>query len=296
MAQKIRKAVFPVAGQGTRFLPATKVVPKEMLPIVDKPLIQYAVEEAKEAGIEEFIFVDSRGKTMIANHFDYNPELEDALLAKGKYELLKKVQDSTLASGSAAFTRQEKALGLGHAIWCARKLIGDEPFAVLLPDDLFFYSPNCLKQLVEEYENTGGYLLAVHDIPIQDTDKYGILKIKKDDGLTVTAESLVEKPKPELSPSNVAVAGRYILSPMIFEALDKKAVGSGGEIQLTDAITSSLDKVTCTGLRFKGKRFDCGNMEGWLEANLYVGLQREDSRDLLRDYLSKLGFDYVGEP
>ncbi|MBR7159348.1 MAG: UTP--glucose-1-phosphate uridylyltransferase GalU [Alphaproteobacteria bacterium] len=290
MAAKVRKAVFPVAGQGTRFLPATKVVPKEMLPIVDKPLIQYAVEEAKEAGIEEFIFVDSRGKTMIANHFDYNPELEDALFAKGKHELLKKVQESTLPSGLAAYTRQEKALGLGHAIWCARKFIANEPFAVLLPDDLFFYTPNCLKQLVDEYERTGGYLLAVHDIPVEDTNKYGVLKIAKDDGLTVTAEILVEKPKPEEAPSNVAVAGRYILSPEIFEALEKKAIGSGGEIQLTDAITSSLGKVTCTGLRFKGKRFDCGTMEGWLEANLYVGLQREDSRDLLTAYLEKLGF------
>lgn len=291
MVVKIRKAVFPVAGQGTRFLPATKVVPKELLPIIDKPLIQYAVEEAKEAGIEEFIFVDSRGKSIIANHFDANPELEDILLAKGKYELLQTVQESTIPPGCAVYSRQEKALGLGHAIWCARKLIENQPFAVLLPDDLFFYSPNCLKQLVDEYERFGGHMLAVHDVPIQDTEKYGILKITKDNGLTVIADTLVEKPKPIDAPSNVAIAGRYILSPVIFEALDKKIIGTGGEIQLTDAITATLDKVTCTGVRFKGKRFDCGSVNGWLQANIYLGLQREDINDFLLKYLQKLGFN-----
>jgi len=288
--QKITKAVFPVAGLGTRFLPATKAIPKEMIPIIDKPLIQYAVEEAIEAGITEFIFITSKGKVAITNHFDYMPELEDILSLKGKTKELEAVRNCTLPAGQMMSTRQSEALGLGHAVWCAKNFVGDEPFAVLLPDDLFFNTPNCLKQLVDRYFEVGGNLAAVTDVERKDTSRYGILKIKKDDGALVSASDLVEKPTPESAPSNVAILGRYILSPTIFSALDKQIIGSGGEIQLTDALTATMDKTPFTGVRFIGEHFDCGSMEGWLKANIYMGLELPETRDLITNYIKEKGF------
>lgn len=290
MSKKIKKAVFPVAGLGTRFLPATKAIPKEMLPIVDKPLIQYAVEEAKEAGIEEFIFITSRGKVSILNHFDYIPELEDSLIQSGKQGLLDKVRESSIPAGQMLSTRQEKALGLGHAIWCAKRFIGDEPFAVLLPDDIYFNTPNCLQQLVDVYETTGGHIVAIEDVPREETHRYGVLKVIDDNGSTVTASDLVEKPQPENTPSNIAITGRYILDPSVFNELDKKLKGAGGEIQLTEAIAKTLSKISFTGVRIEGEHFDCGNMQGWLEANIYASMHREDTKSLLTEYLLKHGF------
>jgi len=289
MTSPIRKAVFPVAGLGTRFLPATKAVPKEMLPVVDKPLIQYVVEEARAAGCEEFIFVTSRGKGAIEDHFDLNPELHNALTAGGKQEALRIVETTRLAPGQVSFTRQQEPLGLGHAVWCARHLVGDEPFAVILPDDLVMAEIPCLKQMVEAYAQVGGNLVAVEEVPKEHTDRYGILDIAEDDGRLVRAKGLVEKPKPADAPSNLSIIGRYILDPAVFHQLDRQERGAGGEIQLTDAMARTIGPIPFHGLRFEGVRFDCGSKAGFLEATVAYAMQRPDLGDAMAEILERYG-------
>ncbi|MCB1562667.1 MAG: UTP--glucose-1-phosphate uridylyltransferase GalU [Alphaproteobacteria bacterium] len=269
----VRKAVFPVAGMGTRFLPATKVMPKEMLPLVDRPLIQHAFEEAREAGIEEFIFVTGRSKEMLEEHFDYQPELEQALEARGKHDMLRKVRTSEMPEGKLYLTRQARALGLGHAIWCARKLVGNEPFAIMLPDDVVLSRRGCLSQMVEAYNETGGNLVAVMDVPRAETNKYGILDVEKDDGKIAVIKGLVEKPAPEEAPSTLSIIGRYILQPEIFEKLAAFEKGAGGEIQLTDAMAKLLGSQPFHGLRFEGRRYDCGSRLGFIEANIAFSMR-----------------------
>lgn len=272
----VRKAVFPVAGLGTRFLPATKVMPKEMLPINDRPLIQHVFEEAREAGIEEFIFVTGRYKDMLIEHFDYQPELMATLEARGKTDLVQKVKDSEMPAGKLFTTRQPKALGLGHAVWCAKKLVGNEPFAVLLPDDIIRHPQGCLKQMMDTYAAQGGNVVAVKDVPRDQTNKYGILDIKSDDGKTVSVKGLVEKPSPDKAPSTLCIIGRYILQPEVFEYLDAFEKGAGNEIQLTDAMAKLLGRQPFHGLRFEGDHYDCGSRLGFIEANLAYGLADSD--------------------
>jgi UTP--glucose-1-phosphate uridylyltransferase len=276
---RVRKAVFPVGGLGTRFLPATKAMPKEMLPIVDKPLIQYAVEEAKAAGITEFIFVTGRGKTAIEDHFDYSFELETVLAARGRKKELALVRSFLPDPGQVAYTRQLEPLGLGHAVWCARELVGDEPFAILLADDLVLAKTPCLKQLVQVHEKTQGNVVAVIDVPRDQTNRYGIIDIGKDDGTLAEVKGLVEKPKPADAPSTLSIIGRYILGPEVFDHLGKGVKGAGGEIQLTDAMAQMIGKTPFHGLRFEGRRFDCGDKAGFVEAQIAFALAREDLRD-----------------
>ncbi|HEY1299056.1 MAG TPA: UTP--glucose-1-phosphate uridylyltransferase GalU, partial [Stellaceae bacterium] len=272
MHKRIRKAVFPVAGLGTRFLPATKAMPKEMLPIVDKPLIQYAVEEAKAAGIEQFFFVTGRSKSAIDDHFDRAFELEATLRERGKTELIDELYALLPDPGQIAYTRQQTPLGLGHAVWCARALVGDEPFAVLLADDLMLCETPCLAQMVEAYGETGGNLAAVIEVPRAHTGRYGVLDIVTDDGRLVRARGVVEKPDPEEAPSTSTIIGRYIIQPEVFAHLERGEAGSGGEIQLTDALARLIDDgQPFHGLRFEGRRFDCGDKLGYLEANLALG-------------------------
>ncbi len=274
MAHKpVRKAVFPVAGLGTRFLPATKVMPKEMLPINDRPLIQHVFEEAREAGIEEFIFITGRYKEMLEQHFDFQPELEDVLESRGKTDMLEKVRNSEIPAGRLFLTRQPRPLGLGHAVWCARKLIGNEPFAVLLPDDIVRHPKGCLGQMVDAYEKHGGNVIAVKDVPKEDTSKYGILDIASDDGKHVKVKGLVEKPRPEKAPSTLSIIGRYILQPEVFDHLSAFETGAGGEIQLTNAMAKLIGKQAFHGLRFDGDHFDCGSRTGFLEANIAFMMQ-----------------------
>jgi len=286
MTQKIRKAVFPVGGLGTRFLPATKAMPKEMLPIVDKPLIQYAVEEAQAAGVEEFIFVTGRGKAAIEDHFDHSWELEESLSSRGKAELLDTVRSWIPKAGAVAYTRQQEPLGLGHAVWCARRLVGDEPFAVLLADDLILAKTPCLKQMAQVHEETGGNVVAVMDVPREHTQRYGVLDVGRDDGRLAEVRGLVEKPAPENAPSTLSVIGRYILLPEVFQHLDRMERGAGGEIQLTDAMAKLIGRNPFHGLRFEGTRFDCGDKLGFLQATVAFGLERPDLRDGLRRYLN----------
>ena len=278
MAKKIRTAVFPVAGLGTRFLPATKSMPKEMLPLVDRPLIQYAVDEARAAGITEFIFVTARGKSTLEDYFDSAPSLERELEAKGKSDLLAEVRNSTMPSGSIAYIRQQEALGLGHAVWCARRLIGDRPFAVILPDDVIAGDTPCLQQMVEAYEAAGGgCMVAAMDVPDAQVSNYGVLKVAEDMGDLVRAAGLVEKPAPEDAPSNVAVIGRYILTAEVLKSLGKMKEGAGGEIQLTDAIAAQVGAgVPVHGYRFRGHRYDCGSKAGFLRATVAFALARPD--------------------
>ncbi len=287
MIKPVRKAVFPVAGQGTSFLPATKAMPKEMLPVVEKPLIQYAVEEAREAGIEEFIFVTGRAKSAIEDHFDHSYELEHSLEERGKDEILKSIREIIPEAGQVSYTRQQKPLGLGHAVWCARYHINDEPFAVLLADDLILAKPGCLKQMMETYQEVGGNLVAVEDVPQEHTDRYGILDVIEDNGKIASARGLVEKPKPADAPSTLSIIGRYILQPEVFDQLDRQEKGAGGEIQLTDAMARTIGDVPFHGLRFEGNRYDCGNQLGFLEANLAFSLDRDDMRDGIQKMLKK---------
>jgi len=272
----VRNAVFTVAGLGTRFLPATKVMPKEMLPINDRPLIQHVYEEAREAGIEEFIFVTGRYKEMLEEHFDFQPELEQTLESRGKEDMLRKVRDSEIPAGKLFLTRQPKPLGLGHAVWCAAKLVGDEPFAILLPDDIVNYEKGCLGQMIDTYNQHGGNIVAVKDVPRAETSKYGILDIEKEMGDTVSIKGLVEKPKPEDAPSTLSIIGRYILQPEIFNHLSAFEKGAGNEIQLTDAMAKLLGKQPFHGLRFKGQHFDCGGRLGFIAANLAYGLKDKE--------------------
>ena len=270
----VRKAVFPVAGLGTRFLPATKVMPKEMLPINDRPLIQHVFEEAREAGIEEFIFVTGRHKTLLEEHFDYQPELEQTLEARGKTDMLEKVRDSEMPAGSLFLTRQPKPLGLGHAIWCAKKLVGREPFAVLLPDVLIHAETGCLKQMVDVYSEHGGNVIAVEDVPREETFKYGIVDTGGiEDALAMPVEGLVEKPKLDKAPSTLSVIGRYILQPEVFDHLAAFETGAGGEIQLTDAMAKLIGNQAFTAMRFSGKSYDSGSRIGFIRANMAYALQ-----------------------
>ncbi len=276
MPQAVRKAIFPVGGLGTRFLPATKAMPKEMLPIVDKPLIQYAVEEAQAAGIEDFIFVTGRGKHAIEDHFDVSFELDTMLRERGKNDMLSAIRSWMPSPGQISYTRQMEPLGLGHAVWCARHLIGDEPFAVLLADDLVLSQTACLKQMVDVHGEIGGSVVAVVDVPREHTDRYGILDVGNDNGRLASVTGLVEKPKPEDAPSTLSIIGRYILQPEVFDHLDKQEKGAGGEIQLTDAMAATLGTNPFHGLRFEGRRFDCGDKAGFLEATIAFALSRED--------------------
>jgi len=283
MKKPVRKAVFPVGGLGTRFLPATKAMPKEMLPVVDKPLIQHAVEEARSAGIEEFIFVTGRQKTALEDHFDLSYELDATLRQRDKKAELEILAAGLPEAGKVAYTRQQQPLGLGHAVWCARHLVGNEPFAVMLPDDLILADTPCLKQMVEVYDKTGGNVVAVMDVPREHTQRYGILDVASDDGRLATVKGLVEKPKPEAAPSTLSIIGRYILQPEIFDHLAKIGRGAGGEIQLTDGLARLIggDR-PFHGLRFAGRRFDCGDKIGWLEANLAFAMARPDMAPALR--------------
>lgn len=284
--KKVTKAVFPVAGMGTRFLPATKSVPKEILSLVDRPLVQYAIDEARAAGIEEFIFVTSRGKTALEDYFDVSPTLEASLRASGKDELLEILNSTNMDDGRIAYVRQHRALGLGHAVWCARRLIGDEPFAVMLPDDVITGDVPCLQQMVQAYEETGGNIVAAMEVPVEATKSYGILDVSEDNGSTVRVKGMVEKPKTN-PPSNLAVIGRYILTPSVLDTLDKKETGAGGEIQLTDAIAKEIEtKNNVYGFRFKGQRYDCGSKAGFLQATVAFGLARDDLREEFSQFLT----------
>jgi UTP--glucose-1-phosphate uridylyltransferase len=283
----IRKAVFPVAGLGTRMLPATKALPKEMLPVVDRPLIQYAFEEARAAGIEQFVFVTGRGKSLIEDHFDRAYELDDVLTRKGKAAELEAVSSWLPAPGELAYTRQPEALGLGHAVWCARHLVGDEPFAVILVDDLILGAEPCLKQMVDAFAETRGNLVAVEEVPHEQTDRYGVLDPVRDDGRLVEIKGLVEKPEPNEAPSRLAVIGRYVLLPEVFEHLSLQRKGAGGEIQLTDAMARMIGSTPFHGLRFTGRRFDCGSKLGYLEATIACALEREDLRRGVREILER---------
>jgi UTP--glucose-1-phosphate uridylyltransferase len=284
----IRKAVFPVGGLGSRFLPATKSMPKEMLPVVDKPLIQYAVEEAQAAGIEEFIFVTGRGKSAIEDHFDFSYELERSLHEAGKEDLLQLLAGCRLAPGQVAYTRQQQPLGLGHAVWCAKNLIGDEPFAVLLADDLIQAETPVLAQMVAAQDVAGGNMVAVMSVAAEETAKYGVIDPGQVDGNKIAVNGLVEKPEPAQAPSNFAVIGRYILQPEVFDHLERHETGSGGEIQLTDAMAKMIGQTPFTGFEFEGQRFDCGNKLGFLQATVAFGLARPELRDAFKDYLDQL--------
>ena len=289
MKRRVTKAIFPVAGLGTRFLPATKSIPKEIMTLVDRPLIQYAIDEARAAGIKEFIFVTSRGKSALEDYFDAAPELENALRKKGKTDLLEALKTTTMESGAIAYIRQQKPLGLGHAVWCARRLLANEPFAVILPDDVIAAETPCLQQMVEAHAETGGNMVAAMEVPADKTSAYGVLDIKEDMGSVVSVKGMVEKPALGTAPSNLAVIGRYILTPEIMNNLNKIKTGAGGEVQLTDAIAqeiSASDNVY--GFRFRGQRFDCGSKSGFLQATVAFGLARPDLRDEFSAYLGDL--------
>jgi UTP--glucose-1-phosphate uridylyltransferase len=289
MKQKVTKAVFPVAGLGTRFLPATKSIPKEIMTLVDRPLIQYAIDEARAAGITEFIFVTSRGKSALEDYFDRAPELETSLRNKGKKDTLEMLENTNMDSGAIAYIRQHRALGLGHAVWCARRLIGDEPFAVILPDDVIAADKPCLQQMVEAHAQTGGCMVAAMEVPKDKVSSYGVLDIKEDMGSMVSVKSMVEKPAPGTEPSNLAVIGRYILTPQVLTNLNDIKEGAGGEIQLTDAIAQELKaERDVYGLRFRGQRYDCGSKAGYLQATVAFGLAREEFREEFGTYLDEM--------
>jgi UTP--glucose-1-phosphate uridylyltransferase len=281
----LRKAVLPVAGLGTRFLPATKAMPKEMLTVVDRPLIQYAVDEARAAGIELFCMVTGRGKTALIDHFDVSYELEATLRARDKMEALAGLEAMRLPPGAITTVRQQEPLGLGHAIWCARTFIGDDPFVILLPDDMVLADTSCTAQLAEAYRETEGSVVAVVEVPPDQTNKYGILDIGSDDGRLVEVKGLVEKPKPEVAPSNLSIIGRYVLMPEVLQHLSKMERGAGNEVQLTDAMAKMIGTSPFHGLRFEGKRFDCGDKVGFLEAQLAFALSRPDLADDVRSFL-----------
>ena len=289
MKQKVTKAIFPVAGLGTRFLPATKSVPKEIMTLVDRPLIQYAIDEARAAGIKEFIFVTSRGKSALEDYFDCAPHLENELRKKNKTDLLELLKSTNMDSGAIAYVRQQKAMGLGHAVWCARRLVANEPVAVLLPDDVIAAETPCLQQMVEAHAETGGNMVAAMDVPRETTGAYGVLDVDEDMGALVSARGMVEKPDPADAPSTLAVIGRYILTPATLNRLNKLKQGAGGEMQLTDAIADQVgtdDGVY--GYRFKGQRFDCGSKAGFLKATVAFGLARDDLHDEFSDFIQEM--------
>jgi UTP--glucose-1-phosphate uridylyltransferase len=283
----LKKAVLPVAGLGTRFLPATKAIAKEMLPVVDKPLIQYAIEEAKAAGIEQFCMVTGRGKTALVEHFDIAFELEDTLEARNKSAELAILRELAVEPGSILTVRQQVPLGLGHAIWCARAFIGDDPFAVLLPDDLVLADTPCMRQLADAYYETGGNVVAVTEVLWEHTNRYGILETGKDDGKLVEVRGLVEKPAPENAPSNLSVIGRYVLLPQVIGHLAEMERGAGNEVQLTDGMAKMIGEMPFHGLRYEGRRFDCGDKVGFLEAQIAFALKRPDMEAAVRAFLQQ---------
>jgi UTP--glucose-1-phosphate uridylyltransferase len=281
--QKLRKAVFPVGGLGTRFLPATKAMPKEMLPVVDRPLIQYAVDEAREAGIEQMIFVTGRGKSAIEDHFDISYELERTMAVRGRP--LDAIDATRFRPGEVIYVRQQDPIGLGHAIWCARHIVGDEPFAVFLPDELMVGSPGCMKQMVDAYNRVGGNLVCGYEVPADQTHNYGVITPGKVNGSLVEVLGLIEKPAPGTAPSNLMIPGRYILQPEVMQILDGQAVGAGGEIQLTDAMAQMIGQQPFNAYNFGGRRFDCGDKAGFIMANIALALDREDIAPKIRDFL-----------
>ena len=283
--KRVRKAVFPVAGLGTRFLPATKAIPKEMLTIVDKPLIQYAVEEALDAGIEQIIFVTGRNKGSLEDHFDVAYELEDTMRARGKS--LDPIAGIRQKPGSPVYLRQQEPLGLGHAVWCAREIVGDEPFAVLLPDELMVGEPNFLAQMVGAYERVGGNVVGALEVPDSETDRYGIISPGKRDGALTEVVGLVEKPRGK-APSNLMIPGRYILQPEVMRILEGQEKGAGGEIQLTDAMAQLIGRQPFHGFTFDGQRYDCGDKAGYIQANLALALAREDIGPAVREFATAL--------
>ena len=285
----VKKAVFPVAGFGTRFLPATKAIPKEMLPVVDRPLIQYAVDEALAAGVEQMIFVTGRGKHAIEDYFDSAFEIEADLLNKKKHEIIDRLASTRLAPGAAAFVRQQQMAGLGHAVWCARHLTGDEPFAVLLPDELL-WNPQapCLTQMMETYEAKGGSVIAVVEVPREHTNRYGIVDPGETDGASIAINGFVEKPDPSVAPSQLAAVGRYILDPKVMRLLEGLEKGAGGEVQLTDALAKLIGDQPFHARVFTGARHDCGEKAGFIQANIALALEREDLAGPIRDYMKTL--------
>ncbi len=282
----IRKAVFPVAGLGTRFLPATKVVPKELLPIVDRPLIQYAVEEAREAGIEQMIFVTGRGKTALVDNFDIAYELEATMAARGKD--LSVLDPTRFTPGNLITVRQQVPMGLGHAVWCARAIVGDEPFAVLLPDELMIGTPGCIAQMVEAYHEVGGNLISVLEVPREEVSSYGVIDPGESHGALTEVRGLVEKPKVDEAPSNKIVSGRYILQPEVMRALESQEKGAGGEIQLTDSMARMIGQQPFHAVTFEGRRFDCGSKTGFVEATLALALERDDMGAEVRKIAERL--------
>ena len=285
MIKPLKKAVLPVAGLGTRFLPATKAMSKEMLPVVDRPLIQYAVDEARAAGIEQFCMITGRGKTELVEYFDIAYELEATLRERGKQEGLDALRDTSMQPGSIVSVRQQEPMGLGHAIWCARSFIGEDPFAILLPDDIILSKTPCLKQLADAYHLTGGNIVAVSEVPPEQTNRYGILRVGSDDGHLVEVTGLVEKPAPEDAPSNLSIIGRYVLTADVMPFLATLERGAGNEVQLTDAMAKMIGRVPFHGIRYEGKRFDCGDKIGFLEAQIAFALEREDLGPAVRAFL-----------
>lgn len=286
MPQRVRKAVFPVAGLGTRLLPATKSIPKEMITVVDRPLIQYAIDEAREAGIEQMIFVTGRGKAALDDYFDIGFELETTMRDRGKS--LDALEPSRSRFGEIVSIRQQQPLGLGHAVWCARDIVGDEPFAVLLPDELMYGKPNCLAQMVEAYDKVGGNIVAALEVPDSETHKYGVIDPGATEGRLTEIRGMVEKPKPGTAPSNLMLPGRYILDAQVMRELDAQEPGAGGEIQLTDAIAKLVGKQPLHAYRFEGERYDCGSAAGFVIANLAMALERSDVGPAVRDFIETL--------
>ncbi len=284
--QKVRKAIFPVAGLGTRFLPATKAIPKEMLPIVDRPLIQYAVDEAREAGIEQMIFVTGRGKGAIEDHFDIAFELEKTMGERGRD--LSVLTSTRLAPGNCAYVRQQEPLGLGHAIWCARDIVGDEPFAIFLPDEFMVGAPGCMKQMMDVYDRIGGNIISVLEVPHEQVSSYGVIAPGASDGTVTQVRALVEKPKIADAPSNLIVSGRYILQPDVMRILERQEKGAGGEIQLTDAMAQMIGNQPFNAVTFDGRRFDCGSHLGYVEANVAIALDRPHLGDALTKSLRQM--------
>ncbi len=282
----VRKAVFPVAGLGTRFLPATKAIPKEMLTVVDKPLIQYAVEEALEAGIEQIIFVTGRGKSALEDHFDISYELESTMKARGKSLAL--IDGIRQKPGSPVYVRQQEPLGLGHAVWCAREIVGDEPFAVFLPDELMVGSPGIMKQMVDAYSKVGGDVIGALEVAPEETDKYGVISPGTVDGRLTEVKALVEKPARGTAPSNLMIPGRYILQPDVMRILENQEKGAGGEIQLTDAMAQLIGRQPFHGFTFDGQRYDCGDKAGFIQANIAVAVARDDIGPAVREFIGKL--------
>lgn len=283
----LRKAVLPVAGLGTRFLPATKAMAKEMLPVVDRPLIQYAIDEARAAGIEQFCMVTGRGKTALVEHFDIAFELEHTLRARGKLDILAELRANAMEPGSIVTVRQQEPLGLGHAIWAARAFIGDDPFAILLPDDLMLCDTPCMAQLAEAYRETAGNVVAIEEVPRERVNRYGVLDVAEDKGRLVSVKGLVEKPEPEVAPSNLTIIGRYVLMPEVIPELARMERGAGNEVQLTDGMARLIGRQPFHGLRYEGRRFDCGDKIGFLEAQIAFALKRPEMEAAVREFLTR---------